>query len=39
MVGEVGPPVRRALLRATLHLVNREYAALAEDFVALGMRE
>ena len=28
---------RQALVRATLHMVNREFESLAEDFVALGM--
>jgi predicted unusual protein kinase regulating ubiquinone biosynthesis (AarF/ABC1/UbiB family) len=37
MMGEVEPPVRQALIRATLHLVNREYERLAEDFVVLGL--
>ena len=27
----------RGLIRATLHLVNREFEALADDFVTLGM--
>lgn len=29
--------LRRGLMRATLHLVNREFEALADDFVTLGM--
>jgi predicted unusual protein kinase regulating ubiquinone biosynthesis (AarF/ABC1/UbiB family) len=37
MMGEVEPSVRQALIRATLHLVNREYERLAEDFVVLGL--
>jgi hypothetical protein len=37
MVGEVDARIRRGLVRATLHLVNREYSALADDFVTLGM--
>lgn len=37
MMGEVDARIRRGLIRATLHLVNREYAALADDFVTLGM--
>jgi hypothetical protein len=37
MMGEVDVSVRRGLIRATLHLVNREYASLADDFVTLGM--
>lgn len=36
MMGEIQKPVRDALLRATLHLVNRDYDKLADDFVALG---
>lgn len=27
----------RGLIKATLHLVNREFGALAEDFVTLGL--
>jgi len=30
-------PHCRGLMRATLHLVNREFEALADDFVTLGM--
>ena len=37
MMGTVSESVRQGLIRATLHLVNREYAALAEDFITLGM--
>ena len=37
MMGSIEPPVRQALIRATLHLVNREFERLAEDFVALGL--
>lgn len=37
MMGEVDINIRRGLIRATLHLVNREYASLADDFVTLGM--
>lgn len=36
-MGSIEPGVRQALIRATLHLVNREYELLAEDFVALGL--
>ncbi|GAX74122.1 hypothetical protein CEUSTIGMA_g1571.t1 [Chlamydomonas eustigma] len=36
MMGTVDTKVRTTLVRATLHLVNREYSALAEDFVKLG---
>jgi hypothetical protein len=28
---------RQALVRATLHLVNREYGYLAQDFIDLGL--
>ncbi|KAI7842632.1 hypothetical protein COHA_003736 [Chlorella ohadii] len=37
MMGEVDATIRRGLMRATLHLVNREFEALADDFVTLGM--
>lgn len=37
MMGYVDENIRRGLIRATLHLVNREYANLADDFVTLGM--
>ncbi|KAL4420222.1 hypothetical protein ABPG77_011046 [Micractinium sp. CCAP 211/92] len=37
MMGQVDPTIRRGLMRATLHLVNREFEALADDFVTLGM--
>lgn len=30
-------PACRALIRATLHLVNREFSALADDFIELGL--
>lgn len=36
MMGSVDPNIRRGLIRATLHLTNREYAALADDFITLG---
>lgn len=36
MMGEVDADIRRGLIRATLHLTNREYAALADDFITLG---
>jgi predicted unusual protein kinase regulating ubiquinone biosynthesis (AarF/ABC1/UbiB family) len=36
MMGSIEPSVRQGLIRATLHLVNREYELLAEDFVTLG---
>lgn len=35
--GEVDEKIRQGLIQATLHLVNREYQALAEDFITLGM--
>ena len=31
------PSDRSALIRATLHLVNREFEALADDFIELGL--
>jgi aarF domain-containing kinase len=37
MMGSVDESIRQGLIRATLHLVNREYEALADDFVTLGM--
>ena len=37
MMGEVDEKIRRGLIQATLHLVNREYEALADDFITLGM--
>lgn len=37
MMGEVDERIRRGLIQATLHLVNREYSALADDFITLGM--
>jgi len=37
MMGTVDATVRAALITACLHLVNREFAALADDFVALGL--
>lgn len=37
MMGTIPPVTRNALMTATLHLVNREFGALAEDFVALGL--
>ena len=37
MMGQINKQTQQALIRATLHLVNREYEALAEDFVSLGM--
>lgn len=37
MMGEIDRPIRQGLMRATLHLVNREYASLADDFITLGL--
>lgn len=37
MMGEVDENIRRGLIQATLHLVNREYKSLADDFITLGM--
>lgn len=37
MMGYVDESIRQGLIRATLHLVNREYESLADDFVTLGM--
>ncbi|GAB4819247.1 hypothetical protein N2152v2_006293 [Parachlorella kessleri] len=37
MMGQIDGNIRRALIRATLHLVNREFEALADDFIALGL--
>jgi aarF domain-containing kinase len=37
MMGEVDENIRRGLIQATLHLVNREYSSLANDFITLGM--
>eukprot|EP00898_Chlorokybus_atmophyticus_P005772 jgi/Chlat1/6196/Chrsp44S05808 len=37
MMGDVDLPIRNALVKATVHLVNKEYAALARDFVTLGL--
>ncbi|KAL6771779.1 hypothetical protein ACKKBG_A27795 [Auxenochlorella protothecoides x Auxenochlorella symbiontica] len=37
MMGEIDGTIRRGLLQATLHLINREYEALADDFAMLGM--
>lgn len=37
MMGSIDANIRQGLIRATLHLVNREYGALAEDFIMLGM--
>lgn len=36
MMGSVNTSIRQALIRATIHLVNGEFAQLAEDFVVLG---
>ncbi|KAG2498458.1 hypothetical protein HYH03_003712 [Edaphochlamys debaryana] len=37
MMGSIDEKTRNALMTATLHLVNREYGRLAEDFVTLGL--
>lgn len=36
MMSEIAPPQRYGLLNAIVHIVNREYEALAEDYVHLG---
>ncbi|KAF5197682.1 Abc-1 domain protein [Thalictrum thalictroides] len=37
MMGEFRPELRDGFIEACLHLVNRDYDALAEDFVTLGL--
>lgn len=37
MMGRIDERTRRGLVRATLHMVNREFDSLAEDFVTLGL--
>ncbi|KAI5084943.1 hypothetical protein GOP47_0001112 [Adiantum capillus-veneris] len=37
MMGEMQQNLRDSLIEACLHLVNRDFDALAEDFVALGL--
>ena len=37
MMGRIDRATRQALIRATLHMVNREFDALATDFVTLGL--
>lgn len=37
MMGEIKQDLREALIEASVHLVNREFDALAEDFVHLGL--
>ncbi|EFJ41125.1 hypothetical protein VOLCADRAFT_107815 [Volvox carteri f. nagariensis] len=37
MMGQIDERTRNALMTATLHLVNREYGRLAEDFIILGL--
>lgn len=37
MIGRIDRDKRTALIRATLHMVNREFDLLAADFVALGL--
>lgn len=36
MMGEFEPELRDGFIEACLHLVNRDYDALAKDFVTLG---
>ena len=36
MMGQMPQVTREALIRAAVHLVNREFDALAKDFVTLG---
>jgi aarF domain-containing kinase len=36
MMGEMPQNLRDSLIEACVHLVNRDFDALAEDFVALG---
>ncbi|CAN4122169.1 unnamed protein product [Withania somnifera] len=37
MMGEFGQEYRDGFIEACLHLVNRDYSALAKDFVTLGL--
>ena len=37
MMGRIGRTTRQGLMRATLHMVNREFEALADDWIALGL--
>ena len=37
MMGRIDERTRQGLMRATLHMVNREFDELAKDFVTLGM--
>eukprot|EP00892_Ulva_mutabilis_P005960 jgi/Ulvmu1/3736/UM173_0009.1 len=37
MMGHIDRATRQALIRATLHMVNREFEELASDFVTLGL--
>lgn len=37
MMGSIDRATRQALIRATLHMVNREFEELASDFVTLGL--
>lgn len=37
MMGQIDEKTQQALIRATLHLVNSEFASLAEDLIDLGM--
>lgn len=36
MMGEFRPELRDGFIEACLHLVNRDFDALAKDFVTLG---
>lgn len=38
MMGEMKENLRDGLIEASIHLVNREYDALAADFVTLGYK-
>lgn len=38
MMGEMKENLRDGLIEASIHLVNREYEALAADFVTLGYK-
>jgi aarF domain-containing kinase len=37
MMGRIDRKTRQGLVRATLHMVNREFESLATDFVSLGL--
>ena len=38
MVGEFKQELRDGFIEACLHLVNRDYDALAKDFITLGYK-